>query len=232
MKKIGFIGAVDKIDLILYVAKLLEETKKKVLVVDATILQKAKYIVPAIFPTKSYVTDFNGIDVAVGFDGLDDIENYINDTERGHVWEEILILLPENIGLIMLSATIPNYLDFAKWIGSIKKATIYIEITYKRVVPLEHNIYVNTKNVFKIMNTSENSGKVNHDMVYKALKCADEENKKMYSKKADYGSREKRKQRQQKIIDQIQNQISKNLNLYNMHKNIYLISLLIGLIHL
>ena len=129
--------------------------------------------------------------------------HYINDTERGHVWEEILILLPQNIGLIMLSATIPNYLDFAKWIGSIKKAIIYIEITYKRVVPLEHNIYVNTKNVFKIMNTAENSGKVNQDMVYKALKCAEEENKKMYSKKGDYGSREKRKQRQQKIIDQI-----------------------------
>ena len=66
--------------------------------------------------------------------------HYINDTERGHVWEEILILLPQNIGLIMLRATIPNYLEFAKWIGSVKKATVFIEITYKRVVPLEHNI--------------------------------------------------------------------------------------------
>ena len=129
--------------------------------------------------------------------------HYINDTERGHVWEEILILLPENIGLIMLSATIPNYLDFAKWIGSIKKATIYIEITYKRVVPLEHKIYVNQKNVFTILNTSQNSGKVDQDAVYKALKIADEENKKIYNKNKDYGSREKRKQRQQKIIDQI-----------------------------
>ena len=129
--------------------------------------------------------------------------HYINDTERGHVWEEILILLPQNIGLIMLSATIPNYLDFAKWIGSIKKATIYIEVTYKRVVPLEHKIYINAKNVFTILNTSENMGKVNHDAVYKALKIADEENKKIYSKKNDYSSREKRKQRQQKIIDQI-----------------------------
>ena len=129
--------------------------------------------------------------------------HYINDTERGHVWEEILILLPQNIGLIMLSATIPNYLDFAKWIGSIKKATIYIEVTYKRVVPLEHKIYVNAKNIFTFLNTSENMGKVNHEAVYKALKVAEEENKKIYSKKNDYNSREKRKQRQQKIIDQI-----------------------------
>ena len=129
--------------------------------------------------------------------------HYINDTERGHVWEEILILLPENIGLIMLSATIPNYLEFAKWIGSIKKATIYIEVTYKRVVPLEHKIYVNTKNVFTFLNTSVNQGKVAQDIVYKALKCAEDENKKIISKNNDYSSREKRKQRQQKIIDQI-----------------------------
>ena len=81
MKKIGFIGAVDKIDLILYVAKLLAESNKKVLVIDATVLQKAKYIVPVIFPTKSYVTDFCGIDVAVGFEELNDIEDYINDQE-------------------------------------------------------------------------------------------------------------------------------------------------------
>jgi antiviral helicase SKI2 len=83
--------------------------------------------------------------------------HYINDTERGHVWEEILILLPPNIGLIMLSATIPNYLDFAKWIGSIKKATIYIENTYNRVVPLEHKIYINSKNVFTILDTSKDN---------------------------------------------------------------------------
>ena len=108
--------------------------------------------------------------------------HYINDTERGHVWEEILILLPHNIGLIMLSATIPNYLEFAKWIGSIKKATVYIEITYKRVVPLEHNIYVNSKNVFKFLNTSENSGKPNKDMIYKAFKCGKDEYDKIYKK--------------------------------------------------
>jgi antiviral helicase SKI2 len=128
--------------------------------------------------------------------------HYINDTERGHVWEEILILLPQNIGLIMLSATIPNYLDFAKWIGSIKKATIYIENTYKRVVPLEHKIYINSKNVITFLDTS-NNGKVDQDAVYKALHLGEAENEKMYKKKNDYQSRQQRKQRQQKIADQI-----------------------------
>ena len=62
---------------------------------------------------------------------------------------------------------------------------------------------MNAKNIFTFLNTSENMGKVNHEAVYKALKVAEEENKKIYSKKNDYNSREKRKQRQQKIIDQI-----------------------------
>ena len=70
----------------------------------------------------------------------------------------------------MLSATIPNYLDFAKQIGSIKKATIYIENTYKRVVPLEHKIYINSKNIFTILDTSKDNGKVNQEEVYNAFK--------------------------------------------------------------
>ena len=129
--------------------------------------------------------------------------HYINDTERGHVWEEILILLPQNIGLIMLSATIPNYLEFAKWIGSIKKATVYIEITYKRVVPLEHNFYVNTKNVFKFLNTSENDGKINQDMIRKAFKFAENEYSRIFKKQREPKSQQQKKQRQQRLIEQM-----------------------------
>ena len=77
MKKVSFIGCYDKIDLILYVARILVAMDKKVLVVDTTINQKAKYIVPVIKPTKAYVTDFEGIDVAVGFEELDEIKDYL-----------------------------------------------------------------------------------------------------------------------------------------------------------
>lgn len=65
MKKIGFIGAYDKTDLIVYLAKILTVLNQKVLVIDATVNQKARYIVPAINPTTSYVTDFEDIDIAV-----------------------------------------------------------------------------------------------------------------------------------------------------------------------
>lgn len=77
MKKVSLIGCYDKIDLILYVAKILVAMDKKVLVVDSTINQKAKYIVPVIKPTKAYVTEFEGIDVAVGFNDFNEIKEYL-----------------------------------------------------------------------------------------------------------------------------------------------------------
>ena len=77
MRKISFIGCYDKIDLILYIAKILVATDKKVLVIDSTVNQKAKYIVPVIKPTKAYVTDFEDIDVAVGFKNLNEIKEYL-----------------------------------------------------------------------------------------------------------------------------------------------------------
>ncbi len=76
MKTIGFLGAYDKIDLLLYTAKILSLAGKKILLVDSTINQKTRYIVPAIRPTKSYVTEFEGFDVAVGFNSLEEIREY------------------------------------------------------------------------------------------------------------------------------------------------------------
>lgn len=84
MKKIGFIGAFEKTDLIIYTAKILTEVGKRVLVIDTTILQKARYIVPCIAPTKSYVTEYEGIDVAVGFDDLEDLNGYMGDIENNY----------------------------------------------------------------------------------------------------------------------------------------------------
>lgn len=77
MKKVGFIGATDKTDLIVYVAKALCDIGKKVLVVDTTITQKTKYVVPSISPTKTYITDFNNVDYAIGFQNIEDIARYL-----------------------------------------------------------------------------------------------------------------------------------------------------------
>jgi len=84
LKKIGFIGAFEKTDLIIYIAKILEEVKKRVLIIDTTVLQKARYIVPCIAPTKFYVTEYEGIDVAVGFEDLNSLNRYLGDIENDY----------------------------------------------------------------------------------------------------------------------------------------------------
>lgn len=77
MRNIGFIGSYDKTDMIIYIAKILVSTGKKVIVIDSTINQKAKYVVPVIKPTTSYITNFEEIDIAVGFNNLDEIKSYL-----------------------------------------------------------------------------------------------------------------------------------------------------------
>ncbi|XP_055984141.1 superkiller complex protein 2 isoform X2 [Sorex fumeus] len=67
--------------------------------------------------------------------------HYINDAERGVVWEEVLIMLPDHVSIILLSATVPNALEFADWIGRLKRRQIYVISTVARPVPLEHFLF-------------------------------------------------------------------------------------------
>ena len=92
MKKVGFIGVYDKTDLILDISKLLTRNGKKVLFIDSTKDQKAKYIVPNILPTVSYVTTFEDIDVAIGFENIEQIAHYLGvDTENEFEYEYIFL---------------------------------------------------------------------------------------------------------------------------------------------
>lgn len=97
MKKIGFIGAYDKTDLILYVAKILTILNKKVLVMDSTVNQKARYIVPTINPTIKYITDFEDIDIAVGFSNMEDIKNYLGMSEEQELEYDIALVDTDNV---------------------------------------------------------------------------------------------------------------------------------------
>ncbi|XP_032067231.1 helicase SKI2W [Thamnophis elegans] len=85
---------------------------------------------------------YNGSDVLRDLEWvIFDEVHYINDSERGVVWEEVLIMLPDHVNIILLSATVPNTLEFADWIGRIKRKKIYVISTLKRPVPLEHYLY-------------------------------------------------------------------------------------------
>lgn len=96
MKKVGFIGVYDKIDLIIYIAKIITTLEKKVLVIDSTANQKARYIVPTINPTARYVTDFEDIDVAIGFTDMDDIKKYLGLSEEQEMDYDVVLIDVDN----------------------------------------------------------------------------------------------------------------------------------------
>lgn len=97
MKKISFIGAYDKTDLIVYVAKILATARKKVLIIDTTITQKAKYVVPAINPTIQYITEFEEIDIAVGFKNYEEIKKYLSLAEGQDLGYDYVFVDTDNV---------------------------------------------------------------------------------------------------------------------------------------
>jgi superfamily II RNA helicase len=82
---------------------------------------------------ESSIIDINDIGSVI-FDEV----HYINNLERGRVYEESIVLLPREINLVMLSATIDQPEIFASWIGNIKQVPINLIQTFHRVVPLTH----------------------------------------------------------------------------------------------
>lgn len=79
--------------------------------------------------------DFENELACVIFDEI----HYINDPERGRVWEESIMMLPKNVQIIGLSATIDNPEGFCQWIENkyIDKI-VYLASTNHRIVPLTH----------------------------------------------------------------------------------------------
>ncbi len=63
--------------------------------------------------------------------------HYIDDPERGTVWEESLMFLPDNMNFLGLSATLPNVDEFANWITGIRNRKVEVVTESKRPVPLK-----------------------------------------------------------------------------------------------
>jgi superfamily II RNA helicase len=109
---------------------------------DAQIIVMTTEILRNLLFKKGTATENVGITALLSLDGLDSVifdeVHYINDIDRGHVWEECLILLPPAIKLILLSATLSSPYGFAKWLGITKKVRIWLISTLWRAVPLEH----------------------------------------------------------------------------------------------
>jgi superfamily II RNA helicase len=69
--------------------------------------------------------------------------HYINDADRGKVWEQTILMLPKHVQMIMLSATIDSPEKFADWCerGETDKQ-VYLSSTTHRIVPLTHYGYL------------------------------------------------------------------------------------------
>ena len=89
--------------------------------------------------------DFNiDLDNELGCVIFDEV-HYINDPDRGTVWEESIILLPPHIQMVMLSATLDNPIVFASWIEKLNpnKKVVICNCSI-RSVPLKHYLWFNT----------------------------------------------------------------------------------------
>ena len=115
---------------------------------------------------------------------LDEV-HYVNDAERGVVWEEVLLALPPRVKVVMLSATVPNYMEFAQWVGTVRNETVYVQHTTTRPVPLEHSVYFNGKFIPLMSSASTETNFGEWDAIIRE-KQAD---KKSGSKKATRGAR-------------------------------------------
>lgn len=67
--------------------------------------------------------------------------HYMRDKERGVVWEETIILLPDNVRYVFLSATIPNAMEFAEWVCKIHTQPCHVVYTNFRPTPLQHYLF-------------------------------------------------------------------------------------------
>ena len=81
---------------------------------------------------------------------MDEI-HYINDRDRGSVWEKTILMLPKHIQMIMLSATIDSPEKFAKWCERYNdEPQVWLSSTTHRIVPLTHyGFLITNEAVFK-----------------------------------------------------------------------------------
>lgn len=156
---------------------------------DAQIIIMTTEILRNLLYKKGTTTENLGLTASISMDDLDavifDECHYINDKDRGKVWEETMILLPPQINLVMLSATLdhPEYL--AGWLGTLKQKPIHLIETQYRIVPLTHYLLDKDYKLLTLMDHRE----VYNDKVYldwlKARSSIDDERRAYQRKVAD-----------------------------------------------
>jgi len=98
-----------------------------------------------------------------------DETHYINDRDRGRVWEEGIMWLPPNIQLLMLSATIAKVEELCELVERRGGPEVWVCPTIKRVVPLTHYGYLTIPaSNFKKMKTGD---RIKYEDMLNKLHC-------------------------------------------------------------
>jgi len=125
---------------------------------DAQIVVMTAEILRNLFYKRGTATESVGLTAAVSLEGvcgvvMDEV-HYIQDPDRGHVWEESLILCPSKpvvadtagsvvatpIQLVLLSATLPSAANLAGWLADLHQRRTWLLSTTYRIVPLVHGV--------------------------------------------------------------------------------------------
>jgi superfamily II RNA helicase len=102
----------------------------------------------------------DGFNVDADFVVLDEA-HYLADEERGHVWEEAIILSPPRIRLLLLSATVGRAEEFAAWIGEVRGTKVRVIKAGPRPVELRAAYLSRDLQLFPLFG---DDGKYNRDL--------------------------------------------------------------------
>ncbi len=113
---------------------------------DAQVVIMTTEILRNLLYKENSATRSLGMTALISLDNLGGVVfdecHYINDAERGKVWEETMILLDPSIQQVLLSATIDKPELFAQWLGDLKKVPMHLISTTYRIVPLLHQVMI------------------------------------------------------------------------------------------
>ena len=130
---------------------------------DTSINRNAQIVIMTteVFRNMLYGTNFGAV-----ADNLKDVKyivldevHYMNDEQRGTVWEESIIYCPTNIQIIALSATVANCDELTNWINTVHSKTTLVNTDF-RPVPLRF-YYFDSSQPFKLLPLLTPEGKLN-----------------------------------------------------------------------
>ncbi|MDG2144158.1 MAG: DEAD/DEAH box helicase [Planctomycetota bacterium] len=108
----------------------------QVLIMTTEILRNQIFESPAMLNDVDYVI----------FDEV----HFMDDRERGTVWEETFIFAPRGIRFVSLSATIQNLDQLGSWIREIREEDLTVVRSDKRPVPLKHRLFTEKSGLFDL----------------------------------------------------------------------------------